>query len=395
MLFKSARIFRFTRPVKIEPEQLDAKLSDDAFKPCGPQEPSRQGWVSPLGKHGDHLVHAAGGHMLICLQRQEKILPAPVVKEFVEERCEAIETEQGRKVRRKEKDEIKEQVLLEMLPQAFPRNKRTYGYLSLHDGLLVVDAPTAKVAEEFASHLRKSLGSLPVRPPLVNQSPAFTFTGWLQETIDLPEQVVLGTDCWLEDLSQDGGKVTARGLDITSDEMRSHLDAGMQATRLTMTWDDNVSFSLDEDLGITRLRFGDSLLEKLDDVDADDALARFDAAFSLMTLELSRMIPALLEALGGEDRTAVVEGEPMTLGATQGGHYQCDGEGVDSLYPAAAEFVVTERRASVSSIQRRFKIGYNRAFNLVDAMEATGLISPASHDGSRRVLVDAEGLATA
>ena len=47
--------------------------------------------------------------------------------------------------------------------------------------------------------------------------------------------------------------------------------------------------------------------EKLDDVDADDAAARFDAAFSLMTLELARLIPGLLEALGGEDRSAIVE----------------------------------------------------------------------------------------
>ncbi|WP_428398250.1 recombination-associated protein RdgC [Marinobacter salarius] len=406
MFFKNARIFRFTRPVQMEAEQLESKLEADAFKPCGPQELSRQGWVAPLGKHGETLVHAAGGYMLICLQKQEKILPNPVVKEFVEERCEAVEAEQMRKVRRKEKDEIKEQVLLEMLPQAFPRNKRTYGYLSLHDGLLVVDAPTAKVAEEFASHLRKSLGSLPVRPPAVNQSPAFTFTGWLQETVDLPEQVVLGTDCWLEDLSQDGGKVTARGLDITSDEMRSHLDAGMQATRLTMTWDDNVSFSLDEDLGITRLRLGDALLEKLDDVDADDALARFDAAFSLMTLELSRMIPELLEALGGEDRTAIVEGEPVVIGVDHAQPFsertvitrQPEGvhtEGRDPFYEEAVAIVAETRRASISSLQRALKLGYNRVANLIDVMETAGVVSAVGHSGAREVLIPKPAVATA
>lgn len=395
MLFKNARIFRFTRPMQVTVEQLEDKLQADAFKPCGPQEFSRYGWVSPMGKLSDQLVHAAGGYMLICLQRQEKILPGPVVKEFVDERCEAIEIEQGRKVRRKEKNEIKEQVILEMLPQAFPRNKRTYAYLSLSEGYMVVDAGTAKAAEDLASNLRKSLGSLPVRAPAVKQSPAFTFTGWLQNSIDLPERIELGSDCWLEDPAHDGGKVTARGLDLSSDEVRNHLDAGMQATRLTMTWDENVSFSLDEDLGITRLRFGDALQEKLDDVDADDAAARFDAAFSLMTLELSRMIPGLLAALGGEDRAAITEGEPVTLGDVQGGHYQCDDEDVDTLYPAAAEFVVTEQRVSVSGIQRRFKIGYNRASNLVDAMEGTGLISPAGHDGARKVLVDAAGLAVA
>ncbi len=98
-----------------------------------------------------------------------------------------------------------------------------------------------------------------------------------------------------------------KGLDLQGDEIRNHLNAGMQVTKLSLTWDDSVSFVLDEELGIRRLKFGETLQDKLDDVDADDAAARFDAAFSLMTLELARLIPGLLEALGGEDRSAIVD----------------------------------------------------------------------------------------
>lgn len=307
MWFRNARVFRFTKPFDISPEELEDKLQADAFKPCGPQETSRQGWVPPLGKHGEQLVHSANGYHLISLRKEEKILPGPVVKEAVEERAEAIEIEQGRKVRRKEKDEIKEQVMLEMLPQAFSKNRRCYAYLAPQDGVLVVDAGSAKQAEDLASTLRKSLGSLPVRPPAVEQSPAFTFTGWLNETIDLPASIALGSECELKDPSEDGGVVRCKGLDLKADEIRNHLEAGMQVTKLAVTWDDNVSFVLDEELGIRRLKFGETLQEQLDDVDADDAVAKFDAAFSLMTLELSRMIPGLLEALGGEDRSAIVE----------------------------------------------------------------------------------------
>ncbi|MDX1816445.1 MAG: recombination-associated protein RdgC [Marinobacter sp.] len=307
MWFRNARVFRFTKPFDISAEDLEEKLQAEAFKPCGPQETTRQGWVAPLGKHGEQLVHSANGYHLIALRKEEKILPGPVVKEAVEERAEAIEIEQGRKVRRKEKDEIKEQVMLEMLPQAFSRNRRCYAYLAPQDGVLVVDAGSAKQAEDLASTLRKSVGSLPVRPPAVEQSPAFTFTGWLNETIDLPERITLGSECELKDPSEDGGVVRCKGLDLKADEIRNHLEAGMQVTKLSLTWDDNVSLVLDEELGIRRLKFGETLQEQLDDVDADDAAARFDAAFSLMTLELSRMIPGLLEALGGEDRSAIVE----------------------------------------------------------------------------------------
>ena len=145
MWFRNARVYRFTKPFDIDPETLESQLQADAFKPCGPQETSRQGWVPPLGKHGQQLVHSANGCLLIALRKEEKILPGPVVKEAVEERAEAIELEQGRKVRRKEKDEIKEQVMLEMLPKAFSRNRRGYAYLSPKDGVLVVDALSMKM----------------------------------------------------------------------------------------------------------------------------------------------------------------------------------------------------------------------------------------------------------
>lgn len=307
MWFRNARVFRFTKPFEITAEALEEKLQADAFKPCGPQETSRQGWVSPMGKHSDLLVHSAGGYHLIALRKEEKLLPSSVIKELVDEKAEVIEAEQHRKVRRKEKDELKEEVMLEMLPRAFSKNRRCYAYLAPADGVLVVDAGSSKQAEDLASTLRKSLGSLPVRPPAVEQAPAFTFTGWLNESIDLPASIELGTECELKDTSEDGGVVRCKGLDLQGDEIRSHLDAGMQVTKLSVTWDDNLSFVLDEELGIRRLKFGDTLQEKLDDVDADDAAARFDAAFSLMTLELARLIPGLLEALGGEDRSAIVE----------------------------------------------------------------------------------------
>jgi len=307
MWFRNARVFRFTKPFDITAEALEEKLQADAFKPCGPQETMRQGWVPPLGKHGELLVHSANGYHLIALRKEEKILPGPVVKEAVEERAEAIELEQSRKVRRKEKDEIKEQVMLEMLPQAFSRNRRCYAYLAPKDGVLVVDAGSAKQAEDLASTLRKTLGSLPVRPPAVEQAPAFTFTGWLTETIDLPATIELGNECELKDPSEDGGVVRCKGLDLKADEIRNHLETGMQVTKLAVTWDDNVHLVLDEELGIRRLKFGETLQEQLDDVDVDDAVAKFDAAFTIMTLELSRMIPGLLEALGGEDRSAIVE----------------------------------------------------------------------------------------
>lgn len=62
-----------------------------------------------------------------------------------------------------------------------------------------------------------------------------------------------------------------------------------------------------------------------------------------------------------------------------------DPEG-DALYDQAVQFVTETRKASISSVQRRFKIGYNRAATMIETMEAAGVVSPAESNGSRVVL---------
>ncbi|SHG84342.1 DNA translocase FtsK [Ferrimonas marina] len=59
----------------------------------------------------------------------------------------------------------------------------------------------------------------------------------------------------------------------------------------------------------------------------------------------------------------------------------------DALYDEAVAFVLESRRASISSVQRKLKIGYNRAARLVEQMEHSGLVSPPGHNGNREVLV--------
>ncbi|KEQ16260.1 cell division protein FtsK [Endozoicomonas numazuensis] len=58
----------------------------------------------------------------------------------------------------------------------------------------------------------------------------------------------------------------------------------------------------------------------------------------------------------------------------------------DALYDEAVAFVTESRRASISSVQRKLKIGYNRAARMIEAMEAAGVVSPAGHNGNREVI---------
>ncbi|NOQ15546.1 MAG: cell division protein FtsK, partial [Methyloprofundus sp.] len=62
---------------------------------------------------------------------------------------------------------------------------------------------------------------------------------------------------------------------------------------------------------------------------------------------------------------------------------------MDELYDQAVVFVTESRKASISSVQRRFKVGYNRAASMIEAMEMAGVVSPAEGSGSRQVLAPA------
>ncbi|CAI1814059.1 MULTISPECIES: DNA translocase FtsK 4TM domain-containing protein [Serratia] len=71
-------------------------------------------------------------------------------------------------------------------------------------------------------------------------------------------------------------------------------------------------------------------------------------------------------------------------GGTGGG---LDGdEELDPLFDQAVEFVVDKRRASISGVQRQFRIGYNRAARIIEQMEAQGIVSEQGHNGNREVL---------
>jgi S-DNA-T family DNA segregation ATPase FtsK/SpoIIIE len=72
----------------------------------------------------------------------------------------------------------------------------------------------------------------------------------------------------------------------------------------------------------------------------------------------------------------------------EGGEQGGDAE-QDALYDEAVKIVLTERKPSISYVQRRLKIGYNRAARLIESMEAAGLVGPLQPNGGREILVPA------
>ncbi|MFN3164656.1 MAG: recombination-associated protein RdgC, partial [Pseudohongiellaceae bacterium] len=162
MWFKNLRLYRLTKDFSLTAEQLAEQLAQFQFEPCSSYEKSRIGWVSPLPDTDPEveppLAHGVGDYILICAQAQDRLLPASVVREYTEEKVAELEQRQARKIYRKEKREIAEDMEAQLLPQAFTRNQQIYAYLAPKAGLLVVNAASAPRAEELVSLLRDSLG---------------------------------------------------------------------------------------------------------------------------------------------------------------------------------------------------------------------------------------------
>ena len=91
MWFKNLQLYRFTRPFEHDADSLEKMLQSHLFSPCGSQEMSKFGWISPLGKHAEVLVHEAQGQMLLCAKKEEKVLPAAVIKDMLQEKIDEMD----------------------------------------------------------------------------------------------------------------------------------------------------------------------------------------------------------------------------------------------------------------------------------------------------------------
>ncbi len=297
--FKNLMVYRLSREVSLSADEMEKQLSALSFTPCGSQDMVKTGWVSPMGSHSDALTHTVNGQIVICARKEEKILPSPVIKQELQAKIERLEGEQHRKLKKTEKDTLKDEVLHSLLPRAFSRFNQTFLWIDTVNDLIMVDAASAKRAEDTLALLRKSLGSLPVVPLTLENPIELTLTEWVRSK-ELPAGFTLMDEAELKAILEDGGVIRCKKQDLFSDEIAVHIEAGKLVTKLALDWQERVQLVLSDDGSLKRLKFSDTLREQNDDIDREDFAQRFDADFILMTSELAALIKNMVEALGGE-----------------------------------------------------------------------------------------------
>ncbi|GAC15385.1 recombination-associated protein RdgC [Aliiglaciecola lipolytica] len=285
MWFKNLKLFAITQPLDWQEDDLEQKLAEFKFRPCNSQELSTMGFSSPF-ESGSSLIHSAQGRIWITLKKQERILPAVVVNAELAEKVAQIETETGSAVGKKAKQDLKEEIIRRLLPQAFTKNSFIHGFISTKDNLVVVDSSADGKAEVFLAMIRKAMTSLPV-VPLSRKSIQGELTSWLQDS-SAPSDVILLEEAEFRGQGEEDSIVRVKNQELMDDEILQHISAGKFVHKLAIEWDESLTAMLEEDLSVKRLKFTDVVKEQNDDIAKEDKLARLDADFTLMSGEIVR-----------------------------------------------------------------------------------------------------------
>ncbi len=297
MWFRNARPYKLPGRLGIDASELSQRLSRRPFQPCRPSQAVSSGWVAALSDDATDFVHKSGDYWLIRLQREERLLPASVIRSEVNSRIQEIQTGQGRRVQRKERLDIVDEVTQDLMPRAFTKSQYLEALINDREGWVWVNTASAGRAEDLLSLLREGLGNLPVAIPDTQKSPVIVMSQWLLNG-GLPDGMSLGGDVDLEDPQEEGGVVRVRGMYLESDEIRRHIESGKQVVRLALSWQDQIDFVVDKDLSLRRIRFSDELKGVNEELH-EDVLARRDADCLLMGETLSTLQSAIAKTFGG------------------------------------------------------------------------------------------------
>jgi recombination associated protein RdgC len=302
-MFKNAFVYRIEHWAPPTLTEMEERLARSRFLACGATQPESAGWVAPRGDPNAALAESIGGQVVFKLCTETKAVPGGVVKTEVQTKLDVIEKETGRRPKGKRAKEVKEAVVHELLPRAFPKRADTLVWLDPKAQLVWVGAGTAKKADAVVTRLVDLLGGgLKLNLLQTTLSPTTAMSNWLSSK-EAPAGFTIDRDCELKQPDSEKATVRYARHTLEIDELAEHIRQGKLPTRLALTWSGRVSFILTEALTLKKIELLDVVLEGAPQ--GKDDGGGFDADVALATGELRLMMPALIEALGGVQEAPV------------------------------------------------------------------------------------------
>ena len=291
MWFKQVQLFHLTTPIKFSVNAIIEKLDAFAFKPCLPSMPSSTGWVSPLDEDEAPLTRGINGCVMICLQIEEKILPASVIGYTLKEKLKQIELNEARKVGKKEKLSLKDEVTFTLLPRAFSKISQIKAYIDTRNNWLVLNSISPKKTELFISMFKKTFGDGICSLDIIK--PSSIVTTWLKSQ-DYPTEFSIEKSCVLQDPNQQNRVIRCQQQDLFAASIQSLVKDGCDVIQLGLCWHDRINFVLADDLSVRSVRLAEEDLAEIKEI-AENKQQRFDADLIMMSEMLTGLFNDLLK----------------------------------------------------------------------------------------------------
>ncbi len=292
MWFKQLQVFQLTTPMSYAPKKLAQQLETLAFTPCLPSMPNSIGWTAPLESEGAPLVQAMNGYMMICMQSEDKILPAAVVSQALQEKIKKIEAADDRRVRSKEKMAMKDEMIITLLPRAFTKLSRLYAYIDTKNNQLILATTNAKKVEQFMSLFKKSVSEDIRAFELHKVSPVMT--NWVKSQ-KYPQEFAVEKACLLQDPNQQNRIIRCQHQDLFAPSIQSILKDGCEVKQLALSWQDRVNFVIEENLLLRGIQYQEDVLMAVKEIDCETEQQQFDADFFIMSETLTALLQDLLK----------------------------------------------------------------------------------------------------
>lgn len=274
---------------------LQALLAEESLKPCPPHARFIYGWSPVIA---DTFVQEIAGCTLVCMGKEERILPRGVINRLLVEKIQSIETQQSRSVKRAERTQIAEDLEFELLPKSFCIQKKLHAFLDTLSGRLIVNTASDTQASQLTALLRKSIPGIQIQPLPLTDNLALKFTDWIMNPHTLPENFQLAPDCLLFSRADEKKRVNCKGYELPAEEISTLLSQGLDVAEICLIWQERIQFTLTQEFTIKRIKTLDYLVDEFAEIKAlEDEYQQQDAALTLLSGELRTLVDALLAGI--------------------------------------------------------------------------------------------------
>lgn len=295
-MFKNAILYRINT-LPVDSAGLLASISNLPFTPCDAYQEKSIGWIPPRDREHGALVEVVNGQWIAKLMIETRSVPASAVDKKLAELVKCMESE-GRKIGKKGKAALKDDIKAELLPRAFAKELPITVWIDPTAMLLVIFSSSQKHADDVVDTLVNWVEGFGASMIDTASPPSASMAVWLTEQYP-PKGFSVDRECELNATDESKASIKYGNHPLDIDEVVANINAGKLPTKLAMTWGERVSFVLTEGMQIKRIALLDVNIARtsgLSDTESDD----FDADVTLVTSELRRLIPDLINALGGE-----------------------------------------------------------------------------------------------